>query len=195
MIGNRGIADRAEEDRVGTAQPVEPVLGHHPAMGAVISRAPGERLDSSRKPARRESVEHAEPGGMTSGRCRRRGSPRSCSGAKLSAARCAGAGAACPGPADEGARLVMDHAPAPVFLHEHVAGDKIAGGQLLFADHHGAIVIEIGLVVVTGGAGRRRIGEDVAPAPHHRLAPVKGAQPGWTHRTCAIRAHSAFIAG
>ena len=49
------IADRAEEDRVERAQPVERVLRHHPAVREVVLRPPGKMLprEAKSEPLRR----------------------------------------------------------------------------------------------------------------------------------------------
>ncbi len=63
MVGDLRIADRAEIDRVEPAQRIEPVLGHHAAVLAIIVRAPGEGLDREAEAAvaRLDRLHHLEP--------------------------------------------------------------------------------------------------------------------------------------
>ena len=74
VVRDVGGADRAEIDRIEAAQLVEPVVRHHPAMGAIVSRAPVEALQLDLEPglARRERAEHlGRRPRSPPGRCRR----------------------------------------------------------------------------------------------------------------------------
>ena len=64
VVGHPRVADRAEIDGVEAFQRLQPVLGHHAAVCAVIIGAPGEGFDREREPgrARLDGRQHLEPG-------------------------------------------------------------------------------------------------------------------------------------
>ncbi len=64
VVGNRGIADRAEKDGVEFAKSVEAVVGHHPAGLAIVVGAPGKvgRHDPEIAGPPRQRLEHPQPG-------------------------------------------------------------------------------------------------------------------------------------
>ena len=65
VVGDVRRADRAEIDGIETAQLLEAVRGHHPAVPAVVGGAPVERCDLETQLglARAQGVQHLEPGG------------------------------------------------------------------------------------------------------------------------------------
>ncbi len=65
VVGNVLVADGAEIDGVEAAQGREPVLRHHPAVFAVVVRAPGKGLDRQAEAAvaRLDHAQNFEPSG------------------------------------------------------------------------------------------------------------------------------------
>ena len=60
MIGDLRVAGRAEEDRVGRCEPIEPVVGHHRALLDVPFRPPVVGGSFQRDAvALRDDVEHS----------------------------------------------------------------------------------------------------------------------------------------
>src|SRR5580704_3811919 len=100
---------------------------------------------------------------------------------------------------DELAGLVMRDAPAAVLAHEPVAGDQGAAAQLLLADDERGIAVEEHALIITGDAWRIGVGEDVAPALHHRVAigqwRPSGMDAGDRRATSPQRVHRFGVAG
>ncbi len=96
VVGQIGVADGAEEDRIEAFEILDAVLGHHAALGAVIVRAPRQGLDAKLEAgARGHGFEHLDPGrdhflADAVARDRR----DAIGGQRVSAARCGGAAGA-----------------------------------------------------------------------------------------------------